>query len=107
MHSLVIPTDDIDNPYVMPLTHFGVASLFPTRTPTVTENETSPHIILTTSEEPAYNSHDTSMAEDEDALAKAVLETGDRKVPQPPRRLCTVSKTALDPAALDGTQLPL
>jgi hypothetical protein len=105
-HSLLIPTADIDNPYVIPLTLFGVASSFPTRTPTVTENEALPHIILT-SEEPAYNPHDTSMAEHEDTLAKAVLETVDRIVPQQPRRLCTVSKTALDPAALDGTQLPL
>ena len=47
------------------------------------------------------------MAEHENALAKAKLETGDRIGSLPPRRLCSVSKTALNPVATDGTQLSL
>ena len=93
-HTLVIPTDDFDDSYVIPLALHGVASSFPTRKPTVQEYESLPQLVLT-SEEPVYDPHDSSMARHEDALAKAVLETGDRIGALPPRRLCTVSKTSL------------
>ncbi len=104
-HSLVVPTDNIEHPYVIPMTLHGVASLFPTRKPTVEEFESLPQVILT-SEEPAYNPHDTSIAEHEDALAKAVLETGDRIGAPPPKQRCPVSKT-LPSSSFDGTQLSL
>jgi hypothetical protein len=45
--------------------------------PTAEEYESLPQLVLT-SEEPANDPYDTSMAKHEDALAKAVLETGDR-----------------------------
>ena len=105
-HTLVIPTDDFDDPYVIPMSLHGVASSFPTRKPTVAEYESLPQLVLT-SEEPAYDPHDTSMARHEDALAKAVLETGDRIGALPPRRLCSVSKTLLDAPGSDGVQLAL
>jgi hypothetical protein len=105
-HTLVIPTDHFDDPYVIPMSLHGVASSFPTRKPTVQEYESLPHLILT-SEEPAYDPHDASMAQHEDALAKAVLETGDRIGALPPRRLCLVSKTSLLTPLPDGIQLTL
>jgi hypothetical protein len=105
-HSLVVPTDDFDQPYVIPLTLFGVASSFPTRKPTIQEYETLPHITLT-GEEPAYDPHDPSLADHENALARAVLETGDRIGSPPPRRLCAVSKTTLEHIAPDRTLLSL
>ena len=105
-HTLVIPTDDFDDPYVIPMTLHGVASSFPTRKPIVEEYESLPHLVLT-SEEPAYDPHDASMAQHEDALAKAVLETGDRIGALPPRRLCSVSKTSLLAPGPDGIQLAL
>ncbi|KAI2512367.1 hypothetical protein MHU86_2029 [Fragilaria crotonensis] len=46
-HSLVIPTDATDAPYVIPLSLRGITSTFPTRRPTTTEYETLPHITLT------------------------------------------------------------
>ena len=77
-HALVIPTDDFDDPYVTPMSLHGVASLFPMRKkPTVEEYKSLPHLVLI-SEAPAYDPHDNSMARHEEALAKAVLETGDR-----------------------------
>ncbi|KAI2507229.1 hypothetical protein MHU86_7186 [Fragilaria crotonensis] len=106
-HSLVVPTDDFDQPYVIPLTLHGVASSFPTQKPTIQEYESLPHITLT-GEEPAYDPHDTSLAEHENALAtRAVLETGDRIGSSPPRRLCAVSKTTLEHLAPDRTLLSL
>jgi len=77
-HSLVIPTDECDKPYVIPMTLHGVASSFPTRKPTVTEYESLPHVILT-SEEHVYNPHDTSMAEHENALAKRCGNRGPQR----------------------------
>jgi hypothetical protein len=88
------------------MTLHGVASLFPTRKPTVEEYESLPHFVLT-SEEPAYDPHNTSMAQHEDALATAVLETGDRIGALPPRRLCSVSKTSMLAPGLDKIQSPL
>ncbi len=43
-HTLVIPTDDFDDPYVIPMSLHGVSSTFPTRKPTVEEYE--PFLIL-------------------------------------------------------------
>jgi hypothetical protein len=60
-HTRVILTDDFDNPYVIPMSLHGVASSFPTRQSTVEEYESLPHLVLT-SEEPAYNPHNDSMA---------------------------------------------
>ena len=97
---------DFDNLHVIPLTLHGVASSFPTCKPTV-EDESLPHIFVTKEESVYYNPHDTSMARHEDALAKVVLDTGDRIGSLPPWRLCSVLRTALDPVALDGTQLSL
>ena len=105
-HALVIPTNDFDDPYVIPLSLHGVSSTFPTRKPTVEEYETLPHIVLT-SEDPTYDPHDPSLARHEEALAKAVLETGDRIGALPPRRLCSVSKTLLDASGSDRVQLAL
>ena len=89
-HALVIPTDDFDDPYVTPMSLHGVASSFPTRKPTVEEYKSLPHLVLS-SEEPAYNPHEDSMARHEEVLAKAVLEAGDRVGALPLRRLCSVS----------------
>jgi len=105
-HALVIPTDDFDDPYVIPMSLHGVSSTFPTRKPTVEEYETLPHLVLT-SEEPRYDPHDPALARHENALAKAVLETGDRIGAPPPRRLCSVSKTLLDASGSDRVQLAL
>jgi hypothetical protein len=92
-HSLVIPTDDYDLSYVIPLSIRGVSSSFPTRKPTVEEYETLPHLCLT-SDDPPYDPHDPTYEQQEHALTKFVLETGDRLgAPRPSRRLCTVSKT--------------
>jgi hypothetical protein len=106
-HSLIIPTDNIENPYVIPMTlYYGMASLFPTRKPTVEEFESLPQIILT-SKELAYDPRDTSKVQHEDALAKAVLETGDRiSAPLPRRFCCSVSKTFPN-SSFDGPQLSL
>ncbi len=105
-HALAIPTDDFANPYVIPMSLHGVSSTFPTRKPTVEEYKTLPHLVLT-SEEPQYDPHDPALAWHEEALAKAVLETGDRIGALPPRRLCSVSKTLLDASASDRVQLAL
>lgn len=105
-HTLVIPTDNFDDPYVIPMSLHGVASSFPTRKPTIEEYESLPHLVLT-SEEPAYDPHDPALARHEEALAKAVLETGDRIGALPPRRLCSVSKTLLDASGSDRVQLAL
>jgi hypothetical protein len=101
-HSLVIPTDDFDSPYVIPLSIRGVSSSFPSRKPTVEEFETLPHFTLT-SEDPIYDPHDPTYAQQEQALTSFVLDTGDRIGAAPPsRRLCTVSKT-LSCARIIGT----
>jgi hypothetical protein len=100
-HTLVIPTDDFDDQYVILMSLDGVASLFPTRKPTVEKFESLPHLVLK-SEEPAYDPHDDSMARHEEALAKAVLETGIRVGGLPPRRLCSVSKSMLTASGSDG-----
>jgi hypothetical protein len=105
-HTLVIPTDGSDNLYVIPMSLHGVASLFPMRKPTVDEYESLPHLVLT-SEEPAYDPHNTSMAKHEDALAEAVLETGDRIGALPPQCLCLVSNTLLESPGSNGVQLAL
>ncbi|KAI2506535.1 Reverse transcriptase (RNA-dependent DNA polymerase) [Fragilaria crotonensis] len=92
-HTIAIPTEDPDTPYVIPLTLHGVTSSFPTRKPTPEEYESLPHFCLT-SDEPEYDPHDTSFADQELALTKLVLDTGDRiGAPPPSRRLCSVSKT--------------
>jgi hypothetical protein len=85
-HALVIPTDDFDYPYVIPMSLHGVSSTFPTRKPTMEEYKTLPNLVLTR-EEPRYNPHDPLLARHEEALAKAVLETGGRIGGKPPRRL--------------------
>ncbi|KAI2505146.1 hypothetical protein MHU86_9334 [Fragilaria crotonensis] len=59
-HSLVIPIEQSDTPYVIPLSIIGVASSFPTRKPTREEYDQLPHIILT-SEAPDYDPHDPVM----------------------------------------------
>jgi hypothetical protein len=100
IHSLIIPADNIENPYVIPVTLLGVASLFPTSKPIMEEFESLPQIILT-SEEPASDSHDTSIAKHEDALAKAVLETGDRMGFPPSRQLCQSPKLCRIPVSMD------
>jgi hypothetical protein len=105
-HAHVIPTDDFDDPYVIPMSLHGVSSTFPTRKPTVEEYETLPHLVLT-DEEPRYDPHDPALAWHEEALAKAVLEAGDRIGALPPRRLCSVSKTLLDASGSDRVQLAL
>ncbi|KAI2503149.1 hypothetical protein MHU86_11340 [Fragilaria crotonensis] len=94
-HSIVIPMADSDEPFVIPLSLKGVSSSFPTRKPTIEEYETLPHLTLT-SDEPEYDPHDTSFAEQEDALTKYVSETGDRIGAAPrPHRICMVSNTSL------------
>ncbi|KAI2506945.1 hypothetical protein MHU86_7441 [Fragilaria crotonensis] len=90
-HSLVIPTDATDVPYVIPLSLRGITSTFPTRRPTTTEYETLPHITLTDPDLP-WDPHDTTFAQQEDALTNYLSETGDRIGASPPsRRLCSVS----------------
>ncbi|KAI2502386.1 hypothetical protein MHU86_12043 [Fragilaria crotonensis] len=94
-HSIVIPMTDSDEPFVIPLSLKGVSSSFPTRKPTIEEYETLPHLTLT-SDEPEYDPHDTSFAEQEDALTKYVSETGDRIGAAPGlHRICMVSNTSL------------
>jgi hypothetical protein len=105
-HALVIPTDDFDDPYVIPMSLHGVSLTFPTRRPTVEEYETLPHLVLT-SEEPRYDPHEPALAWHEETLAKAVLETGDRIGALPPQRLCSVSKTLLDAPGSNIVQLAL
>jgi hypothetical protein len=105
-HTHVIPTDDFVDPYVIPMSLHGVASSFPTRKPTIEEYKSLPHLVLT-SEEPAYDPHDDLMARHKEALAKAVLETGDRVGAMPPRCLCLVSKTLLTASGSDGVQVAL
>ncbi|KAI2513195.1 hypothetical protein MHU86_1233 [Fragilaria crotonensis] len=91
-HSLVIPVDDTDTPYVIPLSIQGVTSSFPTRRPTVDEYESLPHLSLTSADVP-YDPADSTYAEQERALTQAIFETGDRVgAPPPSRRLCSVSK---------------
>jgi hypothetical protein len=105
-HALVIPTDNFDDPYVIPMSLHGISSTFPTRKPTVKEYKTLPHLVLT-SEEPQYDPHNPALAQHEEALAKAVLEKGDRIGALPPRRLCSVSKTLLDASGSNRVQLVL
>ncbi|KAI2493824.1 hypothetical protein MHU86_20705 [Fragilaria crotonensis] len=92
-HSIVVPTDDPDVPYVIPLSIHGVTSTFPTRKPTLAEYESLPHLTLT-SEDPPYDPYDQSFAAEELALTKYLSETGDRIGASPPRtrRLCSVSE---------------
>jgi hypothetical protein len=68
-HSIVIPVDESDQPYVIPLTLQGVTSSFPTRKPTVAEYESLPHLSLT-SDEPTYDPYDVTFAEQEEALTE-------------------------------------
>jgi hypothetical protein len=91
-HSLVIPTEQLGSPYVIPLSIRGVSSSFPSRKPTIEEFESLPHLSLT-SDEPAYDPYDPTFAQQEQALTKYASETGDRIGAPPSRRLCTVSKT--------------
>ena len=92
-HTISIPTDDKQRPYVIPLALHGVTSSFPTRKPTPEEYESLPHLTLT-SDEPEYDPHDTSYATQETMLTKMILATGDRiGAPPPSRRLCSVTKT--------------
>ena len=94
-HCILVPTDDGDSPYGIPLSITGVTSSFPTRRPTVEEYESLPHLCLT-SDEPIYDPADTTFTEQEQTFLKHLLETGDRTgAPPPSRRLCTVSKTRL------------
>ena len=71
-----MPTEN-EVPYIIPLELQGVASSFPTRKPTVQEYETLPHLCLT-SDNPLYDPSDPTFAQQEHALIKAVLETGDQ-----------------------------
>ena len=103
-HCILVPTDEGDSPYVIPLSITGVTSSFPTRRPTVEEYESLPHLCLT-SDEPIYDPTDTTVAEQEQTFLKHVLETGDRTgAPPPSRHLCTVSKTRLTTQSI-GTGL--
>ena len=111
-HSIVIPMDGTDLPFVIPLTLKGVASTFPTRTPTAEEFEQLPHFILT-SDAPDYDPHDPTFAEQEEALTKPLLATGDRigAAPPPPvHRICQVSNKTLGRKVnleMDGIRLSL
>ena len=90
-HSIVIPTADSEEPFVIPLSLKGVSSSFPTRKPPLEEYETLPHFTLT-SDEPEYDPHDSSFAEQEGALTRYVSETGDRIGAAPvSHRICMVS----------------
>ena len=81
--SIVIPMDNNDKPYVIPLELQGVVSLFATRKPMLTEYESLLHISLT-SDDLIYNPSDPSCSTQEQALVQAVLETGDQIGAQPP-----------------------
>jgi hypothetical protein len=106
--------DDMDSKYVIPLAIEGVTSSFPTRKATMEEFESLPHLCLT-SEDPPYDPHDTTFAQQESALMKSVLVTGDRIGAAPPSRyLCSVAKmklyaenigTSIDGASLSIQQL--
>ncbi len=78
-HSIVIPMADSDDPYVIPLSLKSVSSSFPTRKPTLEEYNTVPHLTLT-SNEPEYDPHDRTFAEQDEALTKYVSETGDSSI---------------------------
>ena len=91
-HTIAIPTEEEGGkPYIIPLSLHGVTSSFPPRKPTPEEFESLPHLCLT-SDEPVYDPHDTTYAEQELTLTKMVLDTGDRLgAPPPSRRLCSVT----------------
>lgn len=93
-HSIVIPMDDNEAPYVIPLSLQGVTtSSFPTRKPTTEEFESLPHLCLTNADVP-YDPADPTFAQQEHSLAQEMLQTGDRIGAAPPsRRRCSVSKT--------------
>ena len=92
-HSLLIPTETDDSPYVIPLSLQGVTSYFPTRKPTIEEFESLPHLSLTNANVP-YDPADPTFAQQELSLTQEMLQTGDRIGAAPPsRRLCSVSKT--------------
>ena len=63
-HSLVIPMETDDLPYVIPLSLLGVTSYFPTRKPTIEEFESLPHICLTNADVP-YDPADPMFAQQE------------------------------------------
>jgi hypothetical protein len=57
-HSIIIPDDNMDYPYMIPLALLGVTSTFSTRKPTTEEFESLPCLCLT-SADPPYDLHDT------------------------------------------------
>ncbi len=106
-HSIVIPVEGSETPYVIPLALSGMASSFPTGKPTVAEYESLPHLSLT-SDEPMYNPYDTTFAQQEEALQKDLFATGDRiGAPPPSRRLCSVANQQISPGVFDGPSLSL
>jgi hypothetical protein len=106
-HTIAIPTDNPNNPYVIPFSLHGVTSFFPTRKPTPEEYESLPHLSLT-DDGPEYNPHHSSFAAQELALTKMVLDTGDRiGAPPPSRRLCSVTKTFLNAQAFGPRNDPV
>ncbi len=101
-HSRVIPVDDGDVPYVIPISLKGVTSSFPTWKPTIEKFKSLPHLHLTNADVP-YDPLDTTFAQQEHALTQEMLQSGDRIGAAPPsRQLCSVSKT-LSYAKLIGT----
>ena len=85
MYSLVIPFDDGNVPYVMPLSLQGVTSSFPTRKPTIKEFESLPPFHLPNADVP-YDPPDTTFAQQEHALTQEMLQSGDRIGAAPPSR---------------------
>ncbi|KAI2501185.1 hypothetical protein MHU86_5154 [Fragilaria crotonensis] len=93
-HSLlVIPTaDDTSAPYVSPLSVRGVTLTFRTRQSPIEAYGTLPHVTLTGEDLP-WDPYDNVFTDEEAALTKYLLETGDRIGAPPPSRrlLCSVS----------------
>lgn len=109
-HSILIPDENTDRPYVIPLTLQGVTSTFPTRKPTTEEYENLPHLCLTSAESD-YDPHDPTFASQEKALTASMWDTGDRIGAAPLRRLCSVSRTHASASTMgvgvDGAALSL
>ncbi|KAI2510101.1 Reverse transcriptase (RNA-dependent DNA polymerase) [Fragilaria crotonensis] len=106
-HSLVVPMDDAETPYVIPLSLKGVASSFPTRKPTLEEYESLPHLVLT-SDLPDYDPHDPTFASHEETLTKIISDSGDRiSAATRLQRLCLISNTNLANPEMDRIRLSL
>ncbi|KAI2504042.1 hypothetical protein MHU86_10404 [Fragilaria crotonensis] len=105
-HSLVVPMDDAEMPYIIPLSLKGVASSFPTRKPTLEEYESLPHLVLT-GDLPDYDPHDPTFAAHEETLTKIISDSGDRiSAATSLQRICSISNRNLVPE-IDRVQLSL